>query len=110
MNPTKLILSQITEQLEANNIKGIKEMYILIPADTVTAEIRLVNICDKVEKVDYDIDRKNILIKIFLAKFKKYCKSKDIDVESYTVKINLKEETISTFAKDNKGKLHSILI
>jgi len=108
LNPKKLILSNISEQFEQNNIKGISEMYILLKANSDKAEIRLKNICDKFEKIDYDIDRKNVLIKIFLNKFKKYAVKNNIDVESYTIRIVFKTETIDIFLKDTKGQIHTI--
>lgn len=108
MDAKKLIISQISEQLESNKITGIKEMFVLIPKDSNKADIIVRNICDKTEKVVYDIDRKNILIKIFLNKFAKYAKKKEIEVSSYTIKIDLKAEKISAYIKDLNGQLHTI--
>jgi hypothetical protein len=110
MNVKKLIFSNITEQFEANGIKGVSEMFILLNKDCDRAEIRLKNICDKYEKIDYPIEKKNILLKVFLNKIKKIAKEKGIDAESYTVRVILKNEQIDFFVKDIHSQIHTIEI
>ena len=108
MNVKKLIFENITEQFEANGIKGISEMFILLNKDCDKAEIRLKNICDKYEKINYPIERKNVLLKVFLSKIKKIAKEKGIDSESYTIRILLKSEEIQFFVKDTNSQIHTL--
>jgi sucrose-6-phosphate hydrolase SacC (GH32 family) len=110
MNVKKLIFDNITEQFEANGIKGVSEMFIILNKDCDKAEIRLKNICDKYEKIDYPIEKKNILLKVFLNKLKKIAKEKGIEPKSYTVRVILKNEQIEFFVKDNNSQIHTIEI
>lgn len=106
MNPKNLILSQVKEMLEKNNIPDVMEIYFTI--DLLKDKTEAILLSTKFEKQKFNdiaLDRKNILVKVFLNKAEKYCKSNNIIPEGYIIKIQLIKEELFFYVIINGGDL-----